>query len=88
VGVMAARQFINQTPSWELLPRRLARAFEHNCVDDDASDEDHLSPRNTIRALLALDVTLAGEVAAGTSEASLSNPRFGVPMLTSPAARF
>jgi hypothetical protein len=88
VGVMAARQFINQTPSWEPLPRRLARAFEHNCVDDDASDEDHLSPRNTIRALLALDVTLAGEVAAGTLEASLSNPRFGVPMLTSPAARF
>lgn len=88
VGVIAARQFINQTPSWEPLPRRLARAFEHNCVDDDASDEDHLSPRNTIRALLALDLTLASEVAAGTSEAFLSNPRFEVPTLTSPAARF
>jgi hypothetical protein len=62
IGVIAARQFIHQTPSWEPLPRRLARAFEHNCVDDDASDEDHLSPRNTIRALLALDVTVAGEV--------------------------
>jgi hypothetical protein len=46
------------------LPRRLTRAFEHNCVDDDASDEDHLSPRNTIRALLALDVSIAGEVVA------------------------
>jgi hypothetical protein len=66
VGVMAARQFITQTPSWEPLPRRLARAFEHNCVDDDASDEDHLSPRNTIRALLALDVTIAGEVLSET----------------------
>jgi hypothetical protein len=66
IGVMAARQFISQTPSWEPLPRRLARAFEHNCVDDDASDEDHLSPRNTIRALLALDVTIAGEVVADT----------------------
>jgi hypothetical protein len=62
VGVMAAREFIKQTPSWEPLPRRLARAFEHNCVDDDASDEDHLSPRNTIRALLALDMGLAAEV--------------------------
>src|SRR5712692_4987525 len=41
VGVMAARAFIKQTPSWEPLSRRLARAFEHNCVDDDASDEDH-----------------------------------------------
>jgi hypothetical protein len=66
VGAVAARQFINQTGSWEPLPRRLARAFEHNCVDDDASDEDHLSPRNTIRALFTLDVSLAGELAGGT----------------------
>jgi hypothetical protein len=62
VGVIATRQFIKETPSWEPLPRRLARAFEHNCVDDDSSDEDHLSPRNTIRALFALDVSLAGEL--------------------------
>ncbi len=62
VGMLAARQFIKETPSWEPLPRRLARAVEHNCVDDDASDEDHLSPRSTIRALFALDVSLAGEV--------------------------
>ena len=66
VGAVAARQFITQTGSWEPLPRRLARAFEHNCVDDDASDEDHLSPRNTIRALFTLDVSLAGELAGGT----------------------
>jgi hypothetical protein len=64
VGAMAVRQFINRTPSWESLPRRLARAFEHNCVDDDASDEDHLSPRQTIRALFALDVTLASDIAS------------------------
>jgi len=61
VGAVAARQFITQTGSWEPLPRRLARAFEHNCVDDDASDEDHLSPRNTIRALFTLDVSFASE---------------------------
>ena len=68
VGMMAARQFIKETPSWEPLPRRLARAVEHNCVDDDASDEDHLSPRSTIRALFTLDVSLAGEVLTeGTS---------------------
>jgi len=59
---MSAREYIKQTPSWEPLPRRLARAVEHNCVDDDESDEDHLSPRNTIRALFALDVEMAGEV--------------------------
>jgi hypothetical protein len=67
VGVIAAREFINQTASWEPLPRRLARAFEHNCVDDDSSDEDHLSPRSTIRALFALDVSLASELVSGTS---------------------
>src|SRR5207244_5354824 len=62
VGAMAAREFIKQNINWEPLPRRVARAFEHNCVDDDASDEDHLSPRNTIRALFALEVGLANEI--------------------------
>ena len=75
VGLIAARAFINETPSWEPLPRRLARALEHNCVDDDASDDDHLSPRNTIRALLALDVGLANEVLAGTSGVLLTSPK-------------
>jgi hypothetical protein len=62
VGAIAAREFIKENVSWDPLPRRVARAFEHNCVDDDASDEDHLSPRNTIRALFTLDVGLAGEI--------------------------
>lgn len=62
VGLIAAEQFISQTPSWEPQPRRLARAVEHNCVDDDSSDEDHLSPRSTIRALFALDLDLAREL--------------------------
>jgi hypothetical protein len=75
VGVMAARQFINQMPSWEPLPRRLARAFEHNCVDDDASDDDHLSPRNTIRALFTLDVGLANEILAPDNSGAFANQR-------------
>jgi hypothetical protein len=65
VGLMAAREFIKEHVSWESLPRRLARAVEHNCVDDDASDADHLSPRNTIRALFALDLNFAGEIVGG-----------------------
>ena len=88
VGVMAARAFIKQTPSWEPLTRRLARAFEHNCVDDDVSDEDHLSPRNTIRALFSLDVSLASEELSDASPgASRIEPRlpFTKPiMLTAP----
>ena len=58
VGDLAAQSLISTTPNYESLPRRLARSVEHNCVDEDDSDEDHLSPRNTIRALLALDPKL------------------------------
>jgi hypothetical protein len=70
VGLLATRQFINETPSWEPQPRRIARAVEHNCVDDDSSDEDHLSPRNTIRALFALDLDLARELLATDAKAA------------------
>src|SRR5947199_18580 len=71
VGALAVREYIKETPSWEPLPRRLARAFEHNCVDDDASDEDHLSPRNTIRALFALEVGLANEILGDATSSAL-----------------
>ncbi len=70
VGLLATRQFISETPSWEPQPRRIARAVEHNCVDDDSSDEDHLSPRNTIRALFALDLDLARALLATDTKAS------------------
>ncbi|MEP6706903.1 MAG: hypothetical protein ABJC05_05260 [Pyrinomonadaceae bacterium] len=59
VGALATRSFIQRTPSWEPLSRRLARALEHNCVVEDEGDEEHLSPRNTIRALFTLDLSLA-----------------------------
>lgn len=76
VGVDATRAFIRQTPSWEPLPRRLARVVEHNCVDDDSSDEDHLSPRNTIRALFSLDLDLAREL-LGNSNPQARSPKPG-----------
>lgn len=84
VGLMATRQFLNETPSWEPQPRRIARAVEHNCVDDDSSDEDHLSPRNTIRALFALDLDLARELLATDTKASSQK----LISLTSRAAAF
>jgi hypothetical protein len=62
IGSMAARSFIARTPNAEPLKRRLARLVEHNCVDEDETDEDHLSPRDTMRALLALDPALARDV--------------------------
>ncbi|HKG47867.1 MAG TPA: hypothetical protein VKB02_14120 [Pyrinomonadaceae bacterium] len=62
VGAMAARAHIFNTPDYESIARRLARSIQHNCVELDEGDEDHLSPRNTIRALLALNPGLVREL--------------------------
>ena len=62
VGAMAVRAFIVSTPGYESVARRLARSIQHNCVELDEGDEDHLSPRNTIRALLALNPGLVREL--------------------------
>ncbi len=87
IGALATREFIKQTASWEPLPRRIARAFEHNCVDDDASDEDHLSPRNTIRALFTLDTSLASELAGADIGSNTTKP-FAAIELTPLSTRF
>jgi predicted metallopeptidase len=68
VGAMTVRSYVADSPSYEPLTRRLARSIEHNCVDQDEGDEEHLSPRNTIRALLALNPTLARELVSGREE--------------------
>lgn len=65
VGTLAARAYVANVPNYEPLPRRISRSLEHNCVDQDEGDDDHLSPRNTIRALLALNPTLARELVYG-----------------------
>ena len=62
VGAMAARTYVASTPGYESLARRLARSIQHNCVEQDEGDDDHLSPRNTIRALLALNPVLVREL--------------------------
>jgi hypothetical protein len=67
IGEMVARAFIERTPSREPLVRRLARAVEHNCVDEDDTDDDHLSPRNTMRSLLSLDPALARDLSGNVS---------------------
>src|SRR5215208_5324957 len=62
IGAMAVRTYIGDTPGYESIARRLARSVQHNCVEIDEGDEDHLSPRNTIRALLALHPVLVKEL--------------------------
>jgi hypothetical protein len=65
VGLLVARDYVSRTPSYEPLPRRISRSLEHNCVDQDEGDDDHLSPRSTIRALLALNPGLSRELVYG-----------------------
>lgn len=65
VGVLAVRAYVTRAPNYEPLPRRISRSLAHNCVEQDEGDEDHLSPRNTIRALLALSPTLSRELVYG-----------------------
>ncbi len=65
IGVLAARAYVTRVPNYEPLPRRISRALAHNCVEQDEGDEDHLSPRSTIRALLALNPTLSRELVYG-----------------------
>ena len=62
IGAMSVRAYVADTPGYESIARRLARSIQHNCVDIDEGDEDHLSPRNTIRALLALHPALVREL--------------------------
>jgi hypothetical protein len=62
IGAMSVRAYIVSTPDYESIARRLARSIQHNCVDLDEGDEDHLSPRNTIRAILALNPGLVREL--------------------------
>jgi len=62
IGAMAVRAYVVDTPDYQSISRRLSRSIEHNCVDLDEGDEDHLSPRNTIRALLALSPVLVKEL--------------------------
>ena len=62
IGAMSVRAYIVSTPDYESISRRLARSIQHNCVDLDEGDEDHLSPRNTIRAILALNPGLVREL--------------------------
>ena len=62
VGLTAARLFIRRVPTAEALARRAARAIEHNCVDSDLTDSAHLSPLDTMRALIAIEPEFTREL--------------------------
>jgi hypothetical protein len=71
IGAMAVRAYIESTPGYESIARRLARSIQHNCVEVDEGDEDHLSPLSTIRALLALNPALVRELINDREERKL-----------------
>lgn len=72
VGALAVRAYMARTPGVETLARRTARALAHNCVERDHTDHAHLSPRTTMRAVLALDPTLARELTGDPVEPGAS----------------
>jgi hypothetical protein len=71
IGAMTARSFVSNNPDYDPLPRRISRSVAHNCVEEDEGDEDHLSPRDTIRALLAVHPQLARELVYGQPAAPI-----------------
>ncbi|HEY0084250.1 MAG TPA: hypothetical protein VGB61_15830 [Pyrinomonadaceae bacterium] len=84
VGALAVRAYIARTPGVETLARRTARALAHNCVERDHTDHAHLSPRTTMRAVLALDPTLARELTGDPVEPGASpDPSMPAPRRTS-----
>ena len=83
VGVRVARLFIERTPTSETLGRRMSRSNQHKCDERDTTDESHLSPRATMRALLALDSFLTRSVTEETNNLagapSVEPTRAGMP---------
>jgi hypothetical protein len=65
IGTLVAASYVSVAPNYEPIARRLSRSMEHNCVSQDEGDDDHLSPRSTIRALLALNPALSRELVYG-----------------------
>ena len=73
-GAMVTRSLIARASSVDPPARRAARALQHNCVMEDTTDSSHLSPRQTMRAVLALLPALARilETDEGASRLPLS----------------
>ncbi len=55
VGIEVLRDYVSQTSKSGPTAQRLIRAFEKDCVRKDLADENHLSPRQTMRLLLKLE---------------------------------
>lgn len=74
VGARAVRSYIERTPGTEAISRRLARGVEHNCVTEDETDEYHLSPRSTLRAVFSVNPALARAIIGSSSDSDGSTP--------------
>jgi hypothetical protein len=72
VGLEVARDYITQTKAQGIGSRqRLARALQKDCVSTDMGDENHLSPRDTMRTLLNLQPGLVAALPTETSGTSV-----------------
>ena len=63
-GLYVLQDYIAHTSSKEPKSRRMARAFQKNCVSLDLADATHLSPRTTQRLLFMLEPNAIGTIEA------------------------
>jgi hypothetical protein len=77
VGLETLRDHITQTKGQGVgSGQRLGRGLQKDCVRTDLSDEDHLSPRGTMRALLQLDPALLSAITRGPAPTKkITSPR-------------
>lgn len=68
VGLEVVREYISRTKVRGISSRhRFARALQKDCVTNDQSDGEHLSPRETMRTLITLQPDFIGLLPSETS---------------------
>jgi|GEM_PF-2135507 len=73
VGAELTRDYITQTSNRGSRSQRLARVFEKDCVIRDISDENHLSPRQTMRTVLRLQPDIAAVISSTKNDQIVSD---------------
>lgn len=68
IGLSVMREYPARKSTAKSAGQRLTRALGKDCVETDIADENHLSPRDTMRVLLALEPELTRAIIEASSE--------------------
>jgi hypothetical protein len=77
VGVLVAREYVNDTSKAEPGGRRLARPFGKNCAGRGRADDAHLAPRDAMVALLELEPALARAITGAAEVTGAGQTSYG-----------